>query len=110
MDHIAASAAERHDDAVTEIRRALAHDLPGLYRVGLLTGDAGRDGSARFANPDLIGHVYVGPYAVGEPALALAVADADGVAGYCLAARDTRAFASWCSTRLRSARGSARSS
>jgi len=81
---------------VTDIRRALAHDLPGMYRVGLLTGDAGRDGSGLFANPDLIGHVYVGPYAVGQPAFALVAADAAGVAGYCLAARDTRAFAAWC--------------
>jgi GNAT superfamily N-acetyltransferase len=96
MDHIAAAVTAGHDGAVTEIRRAVPHDLPGLYRVGLLTGDAGRDGSALYANPDLIGHVYVGPYAVGEPEHALVAADADGVGGYCLAARDTRAFAAWC--------------
>ena len=45
---------------------------------------------ASTANPDLLGHVYVGPYVVGEPAHALVAADEDGVAGYCLAARDTR--------------------
>ena len=39
--------------------------------------------------------MYVGPYVVGEPELALVAADEEGVAGYCLAARDTRAFAAW---------------
>ena len=71
-------------------------DLPGAYRVCLLTGDSGRDGSALFRNPDLLGHVYVGPYIVGEPDLALVVADSDGIAGYCLAVADTRAFEAWC--------------
>jgi len=77
------------------IRRATIHDLPGAYRVCLLTGDAGRDASARYRNPDLLGHVFVGPYIVGQPDLALVVADSQGVAGYCLAARDTRAFEAW---------------
>jgi ribosomal protein S18 acetylase RimI-like enzyme len=96
VDHLAGKRRSGHHGRVIEIRHATAQDLPGLYRVGLLTGDAGRDGSALFANPDLIGHVYVGPYAVGEPAHAFAAVDADGVAGYCLAARDTRAFEAWC--------------
>ena len=80
---------------MTDLRRATLQDLPGTYRVCLLTGDAGRDASARHANPDLLGHVYVGPYVVGEPAFALVAADAEGVAGYCLAAPDTRAFEAW---------------
>jgi GNAT superfamily N-acetyltransferase len=53
------------------------------------------DASSLFRDPDLLGHVYVGPYLVGEPDLALVAADEDGVVGYCLAARDTRAFAAW---------------
>lgn len=81
--------------AMTLIRRATLQDLPGTYRVCLRTGDAGSDATALFSNPDLLGHVYVGPYVVGEPDLALVAADADGVAGYCLAALDTRAFAAW---------------
>jgi GNAT superfamily N-acetyltransferase len=80
---------------MTVIRPAMLHDLPGTYRVCLLTGDEGKDASAQFRDPDLLGHVYVGPYMVGEPDVALVAADADGVAGYCLAARDTRAFAAW---------------
>jgi ribosomal protein S18 acetylase RimI-like enzyme len=80
---------------MTRIRLAGPHDLPGAYRVCLLTGDSGRDGSALFRNPDLIGHVYVGPYLVGRPELALVVVDLEGVAGYCLAAEDTRTFEAW---------------
>jgi ribosomal protein S18 acetylase RimI-like enzyme len=77
------------------IRAATPQDLPGIYRVCLLTGDAGQDASAQYRNPDLLGHVYVGPYVVGQAGLALVVADPDGVAGYCLAARDSRDFEAW---------------
>ena len=66
-----------------------------MYRVCLRTGDAGQDATDLFRNPDLLGHVFVGPYVVGEPGHALVAIDGDGVAGYCLAAPDTRAFAAW---------------
>jgi ribosomal protein S18 acetylase RimI-like enzyme len=80
---------------MTTIRTATLQDLPGTYRVCLLTGDAGRDASLMFRNPELLGHLFVGPYVVGEPDLAAVVADGDGVAGYGLAAADTRAFEQW---------------
>ncbi len=80
---------------MNRIRPAGLHDLPGVYRVCLETGDAGRDATALYRNPDLLGHVYVGPYVVGQPGPALVVADADGVAGYLLGAEDTRAFELW---------------
>jgi ribosomal protein S18 acetylase RimI-like enzyme len=80
---------------VTTIRPATLQDLPGSYRVCLLTGDAGRDASGIYRNPDLLGHLYVGPFVVGEPELARVVADGEGIAGYLLAAADTRAFAAW---------------
>jgi ribosomal protein S18 acetylase RimI-like enzyme len=77
------------------VRRATIHDLPGAYRVCLLTGDSGKDATALARDPDLLGHLYVGPYIVGEPDLALVVVDDHGVAGYCLAASDTRAWEAW---------------
>src|SRR5947208_2825917 len=80
---------------MTTIRAATLHDLPGTYRVCLLTGDAGRDASRMYRNPEYLGHVFVGPYVVGQPELAAVVADDDGVAGYGLAAADTRAFEQW---------------
>ena len=39
--------------------------------------------------------MFVGPYIVGQPDLALVVADDAGIAGYALAAADTRAFERW---------------
>ena len=78
-----------------QIRAASMRDLPGAYRVCLLTGDAGRDATTIYRNPELLGHVFVGPYVVGQPDLALVVADAEGIAGYLLAAADTRGFERW---------------
>jgi ribosomal protein S18 acetylase RimI-like enzyme len=80
---------------MTEIRRAALHDLPGAYRVCIQTGDAGSDATALYRDPDLLGDVFVGPYIVGASELALVVADDEGVAGYCLGARDSRAFEGW---------------
>jgi ribosomal protein S18 acetylase RimI-like enzyme len=77
------------------IRAATLQDLPGTYRVCLLTGDAGRDATRIYRNPELLGHLFVGPYVVGQPDLASVVADEDGVAGYGLAALDTRDFERW---------------
>jgi ribosomal protein S18 acetylase RimI-like enzyme len=80
---------------VSTIRSATIQDMPGAYRVCLATGDSGRDATGLYRNPDLLGHVYVGPYIVGEPDLALVVADEHGVAGYCLGALDSRLFEAW---------------
>ncbi len=66
-----------------------------MYRVCLQTGDAGSDATSMYRNPDLLGHVFVGPYVVGRPNLARVVADVDGVAGYLLGAEDTLEFAAW---------------
>lgn len=82
-------------NAMTAIRSAGLADLPGAYRVCLQTADAGRDGTALYRNPDLLGHVYVGPYIVGQPNLSFVVTDDQGVAGYVLGAADTRRFEAW---------------
>jgi len=80
---------------MSHIRPAGLYDLPGTYRVCLQTADAGADGSALYTNPDLLGHIYVGPYLVGQPELAFVLADDAGVAGYVLGAADTREFEAW---------------
>ena len=77
------------------IRPATLHDLPGAYRVCLETGDSGRDATALFRDPDLLGQVYVGPYIVGQPGTQLVLMDEAGVAGYLLSAEDSREFEAW---------------
>jgi ribosomal protein S18 acetylase RimI-like enzyme len=75
------------------LRRATSADLAALYRVCLKTGDHGQDAEAFYASdPDALGRIYVGPYVTLEPDLSFALEDGDGVCGYVLAARDSRAF------------------
>ncbi|HEY0217957.1 MAG TPA: GNAT family N-acetyltransferase [Cellulomonas sp.] len=77
------------------IRPFAPSDLPGMYRVCLLTGDAGTDATALYRDPDLLGHVYCGPYPVADPTLSWVVTDDLGVAGYVVGTADTTAFAVW---------------
>jgi ribosomal protein S18 acetylase RimI-like enzyme len=81
--------------AMATMRDATVHDLPGVYRVCLLTGLAGQDASADITDPDLLGHLWAGPYLLDPGAVALVVQDEQGVAGYCLAAADTTAHEDW---------------
>jgi ribosomal protein S18 acetylase RimI-like enzyme len=68
-------------------------DLDALYRICLETGDAGDDATALYRDPNILGHIYAGPYGRYEPSLAFVAEDDSGVAGYCLGALDSRAFA-----------------
>ncbi|UZN03537.1 GNAT family N-acetyltransferase [Cellulomonas sp. S1-8] len=80
----------------TTMRPFHPSDLPGMYRVCLLTGAAGQDATALYRDPELLGHVYCGPYPTADPDLSLVVVDAQGVAGYVVATADTAAFQAWC--------------
>jgi ribosomal protein S18 acetylase RimI-like enzyme len=67
-----------------------------MYRVCLLTGDAGTDATAVYRDPDLLGHVYAAPYPVADPTLTWVVTDDDGaVVGYVVGTADSQAFARW---------------
>ena len=77
------------------IERAGLADLPGAYRSCLLTGDAGRDATALYRDPDLLGHVYVGPYLAHGRGTQLVPVDDSGSAGYLLSTDDTLAFEAW---------------
>ena len=77
------------------IEPAGLHDLPGAYRTCLLTGDAGDDATALHRDPDLLGHVYVGPYLAHGRGTQLVVTDEAGSAGYLLSTDDTLAFEAW---------------
>jgi ribosomal protein S18 acetylase RimI-like enzyme len=79
------------------IRNATPADTPELYRICLLTGDAGRDATALHADADLLGEVYVGAYLHVQPAVAGVAIDEGGSAlGYVLGTPDTVAFAAAC--------------
>ena len=71
-------------------------DLYSLYQICLRTADSGQDATARFRDPELMGHIYAAPYAVAEPDLCF-ILTADGApSGYVLGTRDSMAFHAWC--------------
>jgi GNAT superfamily N-acetyltransferase len=74
------------------LRPARPDDLSALYRVCLLTGDSGKDGTAQQDDPTLLGKFFVGPYVTLEPDLAFTLEGPQGPAGYLLGALDTAAF------------------
>lgn len=78
------------------IRRARLQDLPAIYRVCHFTSDPSWPEGLPERNPDLLGHVYAGPYVVGARDYAAVIADSAGVSGYILGCPDTVAFSRWC--------------
>jgi len=74
------------------IRPFEAGDLPALYRICLLTGDAGGDATPLYRDPDLMGHYYAAPYAVLEPELCFLLTADGEPCGYVLGTGDTAAF------------------
>jgi ribosomal protein S18 acetylase RimI-like enzyme len=77
---------------MTDIRPYRADDLAALYEICLKTGDSGKDATALYDDPKLIGHVYAAPYGVLAPECCFVVEDAEAVGGYIIGARDTYAF------------------
>ncbi|MFN8622221.1 MAG: GNAT family N-acetyltransferase [Chloroflexota bacterium] len=77
------------------IEPATVHDLSGAYRVCLKTGAGGQDATDLQGDPDLLGHVYVGPYLARGEGTQLVVVDEAGVCGYLLSADDTHAHEAW---------------
>jgi GNAT superfamily N-acetyltransferase len=67
-------------------------DLGAVYRICLETGDVGEDATHLYRDPELLGHLYAGPYATLEPELAFVIEDQRGVCGYILGAFDSSAF------------------
>ncbi len=75
------------------IRPYLPADLPELYRICLLTGDAGADATPLFTDVELLGHYYAAPYAVLEPESCFVLTADGAVCGYVLGTCDAAAFA-----------------
>ena len=77
---------------MTEIRSFEKADLEACYAISLATGFEGSDASHLYRDPKMMGHIYVAPYALLEPALALVVEDERGVAGFAVGTADTAAW------------------
>lgn len=79
-----------------KIRPYHPSDLSALYRICLLTGDSGKDGSHLYSDPDILGQIYAAPYAVFEPELCFVVTHHGKPVGYILGTRDTEKFNERC--------------
>ncbi|WP_199702799.1 GNAT family N-acetyltransferase [Jiangella rhizosphaerae] len=77
------------------IRPYAPGDDDALYDICLRTGDNGGDATGQFADPRLLGEIFVGPYLRFEPSLAFVIDDG-APAGYVLGARDTVEFEAAC--------------
>jgi len=87
------------DRTRARIRPYRPADLDDLYRICLLTGDAGQDATSLYRDPRLPGHIFVAPYGLFEPSLAFVAEDAAGVGGYIVGALDSQAFERQLETR-----------
>ncbi len=82
-------------DSTIIIRGAELSDLPYLYEICLKTGDSGKDASALFSDPYVLGQYYAAPYLFFERDLCF-VAEMDGVPqGYILGVSDSTRFETW---------------
>ncbi|BDZ42511.1 hypothetical protein GCM10025865_18100 [Paraoerskovia sediminicola] len=82
-----------------QVRRARTDDpaeVARLYEICLRTGADGEDATDRYADPRLLGEVYLGAYLALEPDLAFVLDDGAGPLGYVVGTRDTVAFESRC--------------
>ena len=77
---------------MTTIRPFAPADLEACYAVSLATGFEGGDASHLYRDTKLMGHIYLAPYALLEPSLALVAEDDDGVAGFAVGTADTVAW------------------
>ncbi len=76
-------------------------DRAALYDICLRTGASGTDASDLYADPRLLGDVYLGPYLELEPGLAFVVraAGSPEAVGYVVGTADTTAFEAACEDR-----------
>lgn len=74
------------------IRRAAPQDLDAVYEICLRTGHAGRDATALYCDPKLIGHIYAGPYIALSGLISFVAEDGQGLLGYAVGAADTAAY------------------
>jgi GNAT superfamily N-acetyltransferase len=67
-------------------------DEAAVYEVCLKTGDSGKDATQMYDDPNVLGHVFVGPYIYLQSDAAFVLEDSQGVCGYVLGAMDSEPF------------------
>lgn len=72
-----------------KIRGYRQEDREILYDICLQTGAAGKDATASFGNPELLGDIYVGPYLRFASQMIFVAEDKEGVAGYIVGVLDS---------------------
>jgi ribosomal protein S18 acetylase RimI-like enzyme len=78
-----------------EIRQANQSDIPYLYTICLQTGDSGKDATALYSDPWVLGQYFAAPYLFRDPSLCF-VAEKDLTPkGYIIGTDDTIAFNRW---------------
>jgi GNAT superfamily N-acetyltransferase len=70
-------------------------DIPYLYEICLKTGHSGKDASALFKDPYVIGQFYAAPYLVYPEGIGFVVEYEYRPQGYIVAAPDTATFRQW---------------
>lgn len=78
------------------IRNYHPSDLTTLYRICLWTGKSGNDASQLYEDPDLLGHFYLGPYALLEPDLCFVLTADKAPCGYIIGTYDSKEFYRKC--------------
>ena len=81
--------------ATPTVRAPRFSDVPAIYRICFETAFTPEQIAAQQPTPELLGHVWAGPYLAFAPEWCRAVVDAQGVAGYLLAVPSTAAFERW---------------
>ncbi len=74
------------------IRAAKKSDMNAVRSICLRTGNAGKDATSLYQNPDLIGLIYAAPYLFADEAICFVAEDEEGVLGYVAGATDSRSF------------------
>ncbi|PCI05474.1 MAG: GNAT family N-acetyltransferase [Hyphomicrobiales bacterium] len=74
------------------IRALQSQDIESLYAISLATGAIGKDASSLYRDGRLIGHIYVGPYAVLTPSNCFVAEQGDEIVGFVVGTLDTASF------------------
>lgn len=82
----------RRNSQLFQIRSARPEDEAKLYEISLRTALAGKDATATYENPRLVGDKYVIPYLRFSPQLSFVVETQGEVSGFCVGTSDTKAY------------------